>query len=965
MPNTTYYGPYSVNVHLQDQQGDTIDSTGSGTIQVTVDSTGHTYGFSYFTGSLTSTVHVKNGGTTTEVDPLDGAFDATGLTLQQAIVGDFPFPGTTSFNYSFSANTLNVTWTETIRNYTDPSAPGLYFNGNLNFTATLRGNNPPVAVGSSISVAEDGAVSGTLSASDPDSDPLTYVLINGPQHGYVTFNGASYTYHGYANYNGTDSFNFQANDGKSSSNTATVSITVTPVNDAPVANDTSYSVNEDGSVTGVLPATDPDGDPLSFTVSRAPTLGTVTLGAHGSFTYHPNANAFGHDSFAFTVSDGTASSQGVVQLTINSVDDPPVLASVAPVEVSSGGSIDISTTTLLAGATDVENDLLNVTSVAGGAHGTVQLGNGTVTYTAAAGYAGADSFTYTVSDGHGGTASGVVNVTVDPIVPVSSASLSQLQSDLSLSLEDFLQASPYGARFGGLDLADPAAAAAFGSNPLLAALATSDDPHSLLVNATASGLSSGPNPAALDAFIQTHIAPIMNLIDGALQSYAGYHAASPYGYLFPANDLTLLAALATQEPIAFIDSSYHILAIAKATTLFTGSGLPILTDLKIEANTSGFLNPWGNGGPNLLLDFSTPLAATLGQESLSTPGGSFSYYISPSADLSFSGIPPVAQWYCNTATGQVSWPATVGTGQILQIYSTMDISYYSAFGISLAGDRFSQHLNDALAGTSGDDSLSGGQGDDFLDGGQGNDRLDGGPGLDTASFLGTTSAVHADLSILGTQDIGGGRSDTFISIENLVGSPYDDSLSGNSGNNLLMGGLGGDTLVGGAGNDVLDGGPGSDTASYAGATSAVHVGVSVAGAQDTLGDGVDTLLNIENLTGSAFGDVLTGDAGANVLIGLDGADTLDGGAGNDVLDGSNGTDTVTYASSSAGITVSLGLAGGQVTGGSGTDTFLNIENLIGSNYDDILTGDSGANILSGGADAKLAVSVPEPPSSVS
>ena len=838
MTFTTYYGPFSVNVHLQDQQGDTVDSTGSGTIQIQVDPTGHTNGLSYNTGSLTTTVHVKNGGTTTQVDPLDGVFDATGLTLQQAIVGDFPFPGTTSFNYSFSGNTLNITWTETIRNYTDPSAPGLSFNGNLNFTATLRANNPPVAVGSSISIAEDGVASGSMSASDPNGDPLTYVLINAPQHGYVTFNGPSYTYHPNANYNGTDSFNFQANDGKSNSNTATVSITVTPVNDPPTASSTSYAVNEDGSVTGVLPATDPDGDPLAFTVTAAPTLGTVTLGANGSFTYHPNPNAFGHDSFSFSASDGTASSQGVVQLTINSIDDPPVLAPVAPVEVSSGGAVDIkASTTLLAGATDVENDPLTVTGVTAGAHGTVQLANDTVTYTANPGYVGSDSFTYTVSDGHGGTAVGVVNVTVDPIVPVSTTSLSQLQNDLSASLQAFLLASPYGARFGGLDFSDPMVASAFAGNPMLAALTTSGDANSVLAAVTASGFSSGLSAPALDGYIQNNLAPILGLIDSALQSYGGHLQLGTTTWP-PGSDLMLLAALATQEPVAFIDSSYHILAIVKATTLYSGAGLPILTGLQIEANSKGFLNPWGNGGPDVLLDFTTPLAGALGQESLSRPTtGNFQYYITPSADLSFGTHPASPEWYYDVGSGQVSWPVDMGLGQFLQVFSSMGLDLFgSGTGIYYAGDRFPLHLNDTLSGDSGDDGITGGQGDDFLTGGgRGSDRLDGGPGVDTASFLGATSGMQANLSLSGSQNTGGG-SVTFISIENLVGSAFDDRLTGDGAANALFGAGGNDTLDGGASNDVLDGGPGNDLFVVSPGGGADHITDFMAGGAD---DSVD------------------------------------------------------------------------------------------------------------------------------
>ena len=196
---------------------------------------------------------------------------------------------------------------------------------------------------------------------------------------------------------------------------------------------------------------------------------------------------------------------------------------------------------------------------------------------------------------------------------------------------------------------------------------------------------------------------------------------------------------------------------------------------------------------------------------------------------------------------------------------------------------------------------------------------------------------------------GGGGDDV------LNGNAGNDTLNGGAGNDTLNGGVGNDTLNGTTGNDALNGNGGVDTASYSNATSAVTVSLAIAAAQNTVGAGSDTLSLIENLTGSAFNDILTGDTAANKLLGGagndsltggDGNDTLDGGAGNDSLNGGVGIDTADYTTATAGVTVAI-VAGGQNTVGAGTDTLTAVENLTGSKFADTLTGNAAANVLTG------------------
>jgi Ca2+-binding RTX toxin-like protein len=260
--------------------------------------------------------------------------------------------------------------------------------------------------------------------------------------------------------------------------------------------------------------------------------------------------------------------------------------------------------------------------------------------------------------------------------------------------------------------------------------------------------------------------------------------------------------------------------------------------------------------------------------------------------------------------------------------------YGSIFDDQLTGNNVGNTLrgdfgNDTLVGNGGADTLVGDAGNDSLDGGDGNDRLVGLDGVDT---------IHGGND---NDSVDGGDGNDVV-----FGDAGVDSLGGNTGDDQLDGGDGNDFLDGGAGADVLTGGAGTDMASYTGSAAAVTVNLAtgVASGGDAQGD---TLSSIEQLSGSGFADKLTGDAGANSLSGQDGDDILVGGAGGDALIGGNGIDTASYASSAAGVTINL--ATGAVSGGDAAgDTFNSIEQVLGSNQGDQLTGDAGANTLWGG-----------------
>ena len=237
---------------------------------------------------------------------------------------------------------------------------------------------------------------------------------------------------------------------------------------------------------------------------------------------------------------------------------------------------------------------------------------------------------------------------------------------------------------------------------------------------------------------------------------------------------------------------------------------------------------------------------------------------------------------------------------------------------------------------SSQDANSNGGGDTFISS-VNNDVFDGLTNANGDNVAGDTvdyshtpgpNGVTVSLAISGQQNTIGSGLDALFNIENLRGSNFADTLTGDGNNNVLEGG---------PGNDTLDGGGGVDTASYEHAPGGVTVDLTISGPQNTFQAGTDTLTNIENLRGSAFNDTLTGN-GSSVLEGGLGADHLIGQSG--------GSDTASYEHASAGVTVNLsnpGLNTGDALG----DTFTFISNVRGSNFNDNITGNNSANVLDG------------------
>ena len=277
---------------------------------------------------------------------------------------------------------------------------------------------PPALTGTVSFGAGNGASVGVLgNDTDPDAgQTLTAKLITNPSHGSLTFNSnGTFTYTPTTNYSGTDSFTYVANDGTLDSNVATVHLTIASVDHAPVANNDQYvaATNTPLNVpaqTGVLANdTDADHDPLTSIVVSQPSHGSLKLNTDGSFTYTPASNYFGPDSFTYKANDGQLDSNvGTASLT---VDQPPTASN-----GSTSTNVDVPVAVSLS-ASDPEGSALTYTIVTAPAHGTLSGTAPNLTYTPSAGYNGADSFSFTASDGSFSSNVASVSLSVNQIVP--------------------------------------------------------------------------------------------------------------------------------------------------------------------------------------------------------------------------------------------------------------------------------------------------------------------------------------------------------------------------------------------------------------------------------------------------------------------------------------------------------------------------------------------------------------------
>jgi len=323
----------------------------------------------------------------------------------RANLGDLPLSsGTYTVDVFFSGTVPLQAGAITLND--DRYEPTLFEDGLL----TL--NEPPTADDDSYTTDEDtkltiGALAGIL-ANDMDTDnypdPLSPQLVEGPLNGTLSLGvnlDGSFEYTPNENFNGEDSFTYKASDGLQESNIATVTLTINPVNDPPVVGAATVVTDEDTPTTITLIGSDVDEDDLTFVIVSGPSNGVLAEISNGTFTYSPNQDFNGLDSFTYIANDGAEDSNvATVTLTIYAVNDPPI-AQDDNFGTSAGVELIVAAPGVLANDSDADDVSLLAELLTSPDTFVTLNSDGSFTYTPAPGFSGVYAFTYAAYDREG------------------------------------------------------------------------------------------------------------------------------------------------------------------------------------------------------------------------------------------------------------------------------------------------------------------------------------------------------------------------------------------------------------------------------------------------------------------------------------------------------------------------------------------------------------------------------------
>jgi hypothetical protein len=359
------------------------------------------------------------GGSSTE--RIEGiAFDTLGNIVVSTLTPSNDYPSTTGAYQTTMIEGTNQAITK--------------FSPDLSFTGST--NHVPTIISQDDFTDEDTSNTFSLVGNDRDGDQLTFSIIDQPSNGQISGTSPNFTYVPNSNFNGYDSFTFQANDGTSDSKIQSFSIQINSIEDAPTVNDNSINVVEDTPTTIPLSGLDDDGDTLSFTVIESTANGNL-LWTGTDFIYTPYAQYNGQDSFTFKAvevnSPRLESNIGTISISINAVNDVPVAGNAIQ-----STSVEDSPVSITLIGTDADNDPLNFLVITNPAHGELFGTAPNLNYSPDPDFNGQDSFTFKINDGTIDSEIETVNLTITSIndIPVANAGSDQSVSpSISVTLD--------------------------------------------------------------------------------------------------------------------------------------------------------------------------------------------------------------------------------------------------------------------------------------------------------------------------------------------------------------------------------------------------------------------------------------------------------------------------------------------------------------------------------------------------
>ncbi len=616
-----------------------------------------------------------------------------------------------------------------------------------------------------------------------------------------------------------------------------------------------------------------------------------------------------------------------------------------PTAISANATIDentnfvISVADLLAAslAFDIDGDILDIISVQGTTNGTVLLENGEVTFTPAADYFGAASFTFTISDGNGGEIThdfaleiedtneapiafdDEFNADEDNAIVINIADLLSNDSDAEdgTPIFDGVISKPiHGAiayNYDGTLTYTPNANYNGDDNFTYQVKDSEGKIATATVNLVLSAVNDAPIATALSAdAVEDTLATI--IVPAASDIEDGVIALTPGNVRFVSIRIGVDVWVNSDGNI-----SYNAAPDFNGTDIFSYKvrdsdgawSLPQIVTVNVTAVNDAptvqlaILDQSAREDSEFIYDlpsnaFSDVDGDTLTFTATSADGRALPYWLD-FVDGKFSGNPPVG----NAGTVSIKVTASDGSLTATQFFDINIKGKYEGeefIGTQFADDITATDLNDNIQGLEGDDDINAGRGNDVIEGGAGADFIDGGHGNDRVSYATSNAGVNINLKN-GSASGGHATGDILLSIEDIDGSKFADNLTGDDKANIINGLAGSDVIHGGRGNDTINGGAGHD--------------------------------------------IINGGQGDDILNGGAGNDYLNGGYGNDFIDGGAGWDTLDFSAQTDGVWLNLkaNLSFNLRTGD--LDEIYNIENVRGSLENDLITGDSGSNDLYG------------------